>query len=231
MSPSILCPRHGHTASILACEHICAAVSLGTGLPAYRHMGVTVDNASTVAYCACFACAKQFELASESRAFANVEAGECKFPKSDPTCAACLEQTRSSAAADLAAMRSESANSRAQSPVRPIPRTAAVLLLCVAVGMWAVPALTWKHRGLFVATGAIWIVIYAFLIYGIWMGQSRVRKIYAMIFAVTVLPCLFISPGTINISHALLEVIALSLLFLGPGAMWFEAKLLTPSSD
>ena len=134
MSPSILCPRHGHTASILACEHICAAVSLGTGLPAYRHMGVTVDNASTVAYCACFACAKQFELASESRAFANVEAGECKFPKSDPTCAACLEQTRSSAAADLAAMRSESANSRAQSPVRPIQVTAAVLLLCVAVG-------------------------------------------------------------------------------------------------
>jgi hypothetical protein len=138
MPPSILCPRHGHTASVLACEHICAAVSLGTEPPVYRRPRVTVDHASTVAYCACFACASQFELASEIHAFADAEAEESKFPKSDPICTTCLEQTRPSPAADLPAMRSESANSRAQSSVRPIQVTAAVLLLCVAVGMQAV---------------------------------------------------------------------------------------------
>jgi hypothetical protein len=238
MPPSILCPRHGHTASILACEHIRAAVSLGADLPAYRHMGVTVDRAGTVAYCACFACARQFERASERRALAHAEAEE--FPKSDPICATCLEETRSSclaktrlsAAADLAAVRSESASSRPKSPVRPIQVTAAVLLLCVGIGTWAVPfALSWRHHFLYGAPSAIWVIIDAFLMYGIWMGQSRARDLYALIFALGMLPCLFISPGTINVPHVMLQLVALSLLYLTPSAMWFEAKLLIPSSD
>lgn len=231
MPPSILCPRHGHTASVLACEHIGAAASLGTELPAYRRVRVAVDHAGTVACCACFACANQFELASEIRAFADAEAD--KFPKFDSICTTCLEQTRSSPAADLAAMRSESANSRAQSSVRPIQVTLAVLLLCFLVGRGAVSlVLSLMHRApvgiVSLGThlsGAIWVVIDAFLIYGIWTRQSRARDIKAVLFGVSMLLYFLIPDSTNNPLIAISELIALCLLYFGPGAIWFAAEL------
>jgi hypothetical protein len=74
-------------------------------------------------------------------------------------------------------------------------------------------------------SSAIFVVIDAFLIYGIWMGQSRARDIYAGIFALSMLLYFLIAGSKINILHVMLELIALCLLYIGPGAMWFEAEL------
>ncbi len=225
--PSILCPRHGNAASVLACEHVCAAVSAGIEPPVYRRLGVTVDDAGTVAYCACFACANQFELASENRASRGPES-ESKFPKSDPICTRCLEQTRPPPAVDQAAMRSKSANSRARSSAMPIQVTAALVLLSVALGTQAVTlGLSWTHEaplGALLSSG-IFVVLYACLTYGIWMRRAPSRDIYAGIFGY-----FLITGGTISIL-VVMKLIAFCFLYIGPGAAWFATELRTSSSD
>lgn len=228
MPRSILCPRHGDTTSVLACEHVYAAVSSGTEPPVYRRLGVTVDDAGQVAYCACFACANQFELASENRTSPGAESEARKFPKSDPICTKCLEQTRSPPAADPAPMDSESANSFAQPPGTPIQVTAALVLLCVALGTQAITlGLSWMHvarLGALLSSG-IFVVLYACLTYGIWMRRAPSRDIYAGIFAY-----FLITGGSIS-SLVLMKLIAFCLLYIGPGATWFSTELRTSTSD
>ncbi len=230
MPGSILCPRHGQTASVLACEHVSAAVSSGVEPPVYRRLGVTVDHASTVAYYACFACANQFELASEIRASPGADAEECKFPKSDPICTSCLKQTLSPPAADPAPMGSESANSFAQPSGMPIQVTAAVLLLCVSVGIQAV---TWAVYFVHQQTtlfGGTWVVVNACLTYGIWMRHSHARDIYAGICVLNIM-LIFLMGSTINTLCITLALIPLSLLYIGPGATWFKGQSWTSYSN
>ncbi len=228
MPRSILCPRHGDTTSVLACEHVYTAVSAGTEPPVYRRLGVTVDDAGQVAYCACFACASQFELASEVRASPGAEPEKRRFPKSDPICSKCLEQTRAPPAADQAAMRSKSANSRARSSAMPIQVTAALVLLSVALGTQAVTlGLSWTHEaplGALLSSG-IFVVLYACLTYGIWMRRAPSRDIYAGIFGY-----FLITGGTISIL-VVMKLIAFCFLYIGPGAAWFATELRTSSSD
>jgi hypothetical protein len=225
--PSILCPRHGPTASVLACEHVCAAVGSGTEPPVYRRLGVSVDDAGTVACCACFACADQFELASENRSSPGVES-EAKFPKSDPICTRCLEQTSPPPAVNQAAIRGKSANSRARSSAMPIQVTAALVLLSVALGIQAVTlGLSWMHEarlGALLSSG-IFVVLYACLTYGIWMRRAPSRDIYAGIFGY-----FLITGGAISIP-VVMKLIAFCLLYIGPGGTWFATGLRTSTSD
>jgi hypothetical protein len=238
MIPTIPCPRHGDTASILACEHVRAAVSSGAEPPAYRRLRVTVDNANTVAYCACFVCANQFDLASAFSASPDAKVDESELPKTDPVCVKCLEGMQSSPGTDLAAKHRHSpsqaynatpgAARTLHSPVTPIQVTAAVLLLCVSLG---VPlALSWIHwspgRPLLLG-GLFWDAFDAWLIYNIWMGRSWARDTYALIFGLGLLLCLF-AGAKIDIPHGLLGLAALYLLFTGPGGDWFEAGSALP---
>jgi hypothetical protein len=224
MPRSILCPRHGDTTSVLACEHVYAAVGSGTEPPVYRRLGVTLDDAGQVAYCACFACANQYELASEVRASPGADTDKRKFPSSAPICTKCLEQTRAPPpAAELAALRSEPASTHAQSSARPIQVTAAVLVLCLSVVIQAVTwALSFIHgTGLGNAfVSGIFLFVDAYLTYGIWMRSARARNIFAGLFVVSLIFD-FILGGTPTTLFFVLDLIALLLLFSGPGALWF----------
>jgi hypothetical protein len=215
MALTILCARHGPSASVLACEHVCAAVSLGTEPPVYRRLGVTVDHGSTAAYCACFACANQYELASEIRASRGAEAEACKFPKSDPICTKCLEQTHSPPVADLSAVGIESVHIRARTSARPIQVTAAVLLLCV----WLVIDLVPPPRSF---VGILMYALSAWLTYSIWMGRYWARGVYAVFCGLSI--GLSVLWGGINVLHTLIDLVTLYLLFVGPGRAWFEAE-------
>jgi hypothetical protein len=227
MGSTVLCLRHGHAASVRACEHICAAVSSGTEPPVYRRLGVAFDDTSTGAYCACFACADQFELASEIRASRGAEAAECKFPESDPICTTCLKQRPSSPAAALAAMPGEQNSKPAQSSVRPIQVTAALLLLCINVGRQAVIlTLHLLHGASFVvilARGSF-AVIDAYLIYGIWMRDSRARNVYAGLFGLSMLLVLVLG-GSFDTVDVVLGLLAICLLFSRPSIIWFATEL------
>src|ERR1700729_614558 len=94
MAPTVLCPRHGHTASVLACDHVSAAVHCGSEPPASLRLRVTLDNSETVAYYACFVCVDRFNLASDFSVPPNATVDASKFPKINPICVKCLEATR-----------------------------------------------------------------------------------------------------------------------------------------
>jgi hypothetical protein len=224
MAPTVLCPRHGQTASVLACEHVSAAVNGGSEPPAFRLLRVTMDDSETVAYCACFDCVNRFDLASDFSAPPDAAADASEFPKINPICVKCLKTTQSS--------RSDAdtipAASRVHTPVRPTQVSVAVLLLCVSLGIDAVTsALSWTHRAPSVHTlssGIFWFAVNAWLAFNIWMGLDRARSIYAALFGLGIV-LYFLIPGTkIDIPRSLIDLVALCLLYVGPGRGWFAAK-------
>jgi hypothetical protein len=226
MAPTVLCPRHGQTASVLACDHVSAAVNRGSEPPAFRRLRVTLDDSETVAYCACFDCINRFDLASDFSLPPDANVGASEFPKFNPICVECLKGTQSS--------RSDAdtipAASRIHTPVRPAQVYVAVLLLCVSLGIDAVTsALSLTHRGPSVnalASGIFWFAVNAWLTFNIWMGLDRARSIYAALFGLGIV-LYFLIPGTkIDIPRSLIDLVALCLLYVGPGRGWFKADSL-----
>src|SRR5579862_9385250 len=95
MAPTVLCPRHGHTASVLACDHVSAAVNCGSEPPAFLRPRVSFDSTDTVAYCACFVCVDRFGLASYFSVPPDAKVDTSKFPMFNPICVKCLAATQS----------------------------------------------------------------------------------------------------------------------------------------
>lgn len=223
MAPTVLCPRHGQTASVLACEHVSAAVYRGSEPPAYRRLRVTLDDSETVAYCACFDCINRFDLASDFSIPPNANVDGSEFPKFNLICVECLKGTQS--------CRSDAdtipAASGIHTPVRPTQVSVAVLLLCVSLGIDAVTsALSLTHRAPSVnalASAVFWFAVNVWLTFNIWMGLDRARSIYAALFGLGIV-LYFLIPGTkIDIPRSLIDLVALSLLYVGPGRGWFKA--------
>ena len=228
MAPTVLCPRHGQTASVLACDHVSAAVNCGSEPPAFRRLRVTLDNSGPVAYCACFVCVDRFDLASDLSVPPDAKVGASEFPKINPICVKCLEATQSP--------RSDpdtiAAASRIHIPVRPTQVSAAVLLLCISLGIDAVTsALSWEHRapsGHSVFVGILWFAVNAWLTFNIWMGHRWARDTYAGLFGLGIVLYVLVPGATIDIPRSLVDLVALSLLFAGPGRGWFKAQSLAP---
>ncbi len=224
MAPTVLCPRHGQTASVLACDHVSAAVNCGSEPPAFRRLRVTLDNFGTVAYCACFVCVDRFDLASDFSAPPDAKVEASEFPKINPICVKCLKATQSS--------RSDPdtipAASRTHTPVRPTQVSTAVLLLCVSLGIDAVTsALSWIHRapsGHTFFVGILWFAVKAWLTSNIWMGRHWARGTYAVLFGLGIVLHVLIPGSKIDILRSLIDLVVLYLLFADPGRGWFEAK-------
>jgi hypothetical protein len=183
-----------------------------------------MDDSETVAYCACFDCVDRFDLAFDFSVppDANVDASE--FPKINPICVKCLKTTQSS--------RSDAntilAASRIHTPGTPTQVSVAVLLLCASLGIDAVTsALSWTHRAPGVhalLSGIFWFAVNAWLTFNIWMGLDWARSIYAALFGLGIV-LYFLIPGTkIDIPASLIDLVAFSLLYVGPGRAWFAAK-------
>jgi hypothetical protein len=239
MSPPVLCPRHGHTDAVLACDHVSLAVSSDSDPPPYRRLRVSVDQGEAMSCCACFACMNRFGLTSGSSVSLDANPDESKFPKIHPLCVKCLELAHSPRAADLAAIRDPTASpvqraTAAAAMVVSIPQgrpsqvSAAVLLLFFSLGIGAVSSI---HAAPPYLLGGLFVVVFrAWLAYNIWIGRYWARGTYAVIFGLGVLAYV-LSAGEaakISILQRLLELVALYLLFTNPGRSWFVAESPVP---
>jgi|ERR1700733_749521 len=224
MAPTVLCPRHGHTASVLACDHVSAAVNCGSEPPAFLRLRVPLDNSETVAYCACFVCVDRFDLTSYFSVPPDAKVDTSKFPKINPICVKCLEATGS----PRTDPDTIPAASRTHTPVRPAQVSTAVLLLCVSLGIdTVISALSWIHRAPNRHTffgGVFWFALTAWLTPNIWMGRYWARGLYAVFFGLPIVLYVLIPGSEIDILRSLIDLVVLYLLFTSPGRGWFEAE-------
>jgi hypothetical protein len=131
-------------------------------------------------------------------------------------------------------MRSAPANTHAQSSARPIQVTAAVLALCLSVVIQAVTwALSFIHGLGFgnAFLSGMFMFVDAYLTYGIWMRSSRARNVFAGLFVLGCITDFVLGDTPGGTVYFVLDLIALFLLFSGPGAIWFGGDSLTSSSD
>jgi hypothetical protein len=248
MESQVLCARHGQAASILACEHVCAAVISCSEPPPYRRLRLKLDQTRDTACCACFACVRQFALADDFRLPRDAKVDGPGFPKVESICTKCLDAAQPPPATDIPANlgastargdnASASADSRRRTRVRPTQVSAAVVLLCISLGIDLVPtAIPYgTYRAWASPYGLGGILTYALsacLTYNIWKGRYWARGTYAVLFALGMLPLVVSGewPGgwrMLCILQLPLQLAALYLLFAGPGAGWFKAETPLP---
>jgi hypothetical protein len=219
MAPTVLCPRHVHAASVLACDHVSAAVNCGSEPPAFLRLRVTLDSPETVTFRACFDCVDQFDLASYVSAPPDAKVDVSKFPKINPICVKCLEATQSPHSDPDAIPPT----SRTRTRVRPTQVSTAVLLLCVSLGIDVVTSPPLLEQFLFGGSLLLY-AMWAWMTYNIWMGRYWARGLYAVLVGPSIV-LYVLSPGIeINILQSLIDLAALYLLFTAPGRGWFQAE-------
>lgn len=120
---------------------------------------------------------------------------------------------------------------------RPSRVSAASVLLCISIALG--PASIFLLRGQLPSgsqtffTELVTLMVLVWLTYKIWVGRNWARIAFTVLFA---LGFIFYVPilldffrfsavaGTVNLSQALLQLVALYLLFTGPSRRWFEAR-------
>jgi hypothetical protein len=222
MPPTVLCPRHGPTVSVFACDHVSAALSSGSEPPASQRLRATLDNSGPVAYCACFDCLDRFHLTPDFTIPPDAKMDGSEFPGLNPICFECLK------AAQSPPSDPETIPDAGHKPARPTQVSMAVLLLCVSLVTDVMTmAFSWVHLGprlsFFSLPEILDDAAMAGLVYLIWLGRSWARAVYAILFGLGLVSAL-VPGGGINILWSSTVLVALFLLFAPPSRRWFQAN-------